>query len=287
MRVLVTGSAGKVGRAAVTALTAAGHRVVPTDLGVPRYGVTGMAPYVRADLADYGQAAGVVQAARPDVIVHAAAIPEGAHDPASVVFGNNTAATFNVVEAAARSGVRRVIYISSETVPGFVSAERPWLPHYLPVDESHPVLPQDAYGLSKAVGESIVAALVRRTDSTAVSIRPTLVLTAAECREYQPLVAADLQNGSFNQWAYVDTEDLGDLIALAAAADTPGHEVVYAAQPDNLTGRPLADIVRDFYGDAAPPLRDLPRPDASAISSAKATALFGWEPKRSWRDHVG
>jgi UDP-glucose 4-epimerase len=286
MRVLVTGSAGKVGRAAVTALAAAGHTVVPTDLGAPRYGVTGMAPYVRADLADYGQAAGVVQAARPEVVVHSAAIPEGAHDPASVVFANNTTATFNMAEAAARCGVRRFIYISSETVPGFVSAERPWLPHYLPVDESHPVEPQDAYGLSKAVGESIVAALVRRTDITAVSIRPTLVLTAAECRDFQPLVAADLRNGSFNQWSYVDTEDLGDLIALAAAADTPAHEVVYAAQPDNLTGRPLADVLADFYGDQAPPLGDLARPDAGAISAAKATALFDWHPKRSWRDHV-
>jgi UDP-glucose 4-epimerase len=286
MRVLVTGSAGKVGRAATAALAAAGHRVVPTDLGAPRYGITGMAPYVRADLTDYGQAVGVVQAARPELIVHAAAIPEGGHDPASVVFANNTAAAFNMAEAAARCGVRRFVYVSSETVPGFVSAERGWLPHYLPVDEDHPVLPQDAYGLSKAVGESIVSALVRRADVTAVSVRPTLVLTAAECREFQPQVAADLRTGSFNQWSYVDTEDLGDLIALAAAADTPGHEVVYAAQPDNLTGRPLADVLRDFYGADAPPLRDLPRPDASAISAARARTLFGWDPKRSWRDHV-
>ena len=61
-------------------------------------------------------------------------------------------------------------------------------------------------------------------------------------------------------------------------ADTAGHEVVYAAQPDNLRGEPLADLVRAAYGDHAPPIHELERPDAGAISIAKARRLFGWEP---------
>lgn len=84
---------------------------------------------------------------------------------------------------------------------------------------------------------------------------------------------------SFNQWTFVDADDLADLILRAAAGDTTGHEVVYAAQPDNLRGEPLADLVAQAYGEGAVPIGALERPDAGAISVAKARRLFGWSPR--------
>ncbi|TQM11296.1 NAD-dependent epimerase/dehydratase family protein [Pseudonocardia kunmingensis] len=289
MRLLVTGARGKVGRRVVAAAQAAGHRVTATDIGAPDYGPAadaGAAPYLRADLTDYGQAIAIVHKARPDVVVHAAGLPDPAHDPAHVVFATNASATFNVAEAMARSGIGRLVYLSSETVPGFVTAERPFVPDYLPVDEEHPVRPQDGYALSKFVGEQICEALVRRSDATAVSVRPSLVVST----EMYPTFVSRLQQAPVrpfpNQWSYVDADDLAGLVVLAAAADTPGHEVVYAAQPDNLLGRPLADLLKQAYGDTAPPLRDLPRPDAGGIAIDKARRVFGWNPKRSWRDHL-
>ena len=65
----------------------------------------------------------------------------------------------------------------------------------------------------------------------------------------------------------------------AAVTATPGHEVVYAAQPDNVLGEPLADLVAQAYGKDAPPVRELERPDSGALSVAKARRLFGWEPR--------
>ncbi|MCW2579850.1 MAG: hypothetical protein JWR82_1451 [Blastococcus sp.] len=287
MRILVTGARGKVGRRVVAAAQAAGHRVVATDLGTPEYGpaTDAAAPrYLRADLVDYGQAIAVVQAARPDVVVHTAGLPDPAHDPAHVVFTTNVAAAFSVAEAVARTGVPRLVYLSSETVPGFVTAERPFLPDYLPVDEDHPLRPQDGYALSKYVGEEICAALVRRADVAAVSIRPSLVLDA----DMYATFVARLQQAPVrpfpNQWSYVDVDDLADLVVLAATATTTGHEVVYAAQPDNLLGLPLADLVRTAYGSGAPPVRPLERADAGGIAIGKARSLFGWNPHRSWRD---
>ena len=53
-------------------------------------------------------------------------------------------------------------------------------------------------------------------------------------------------------------------IMLASVADLPGHEVFYIAAADNLTGRPLADLVRECYGDLVE-LRATDRPDASGI----------------------
>jgi len=285
VRVLVTGSRGKIGSRVVARLAADGHRVIGTDMVMPAYGPP-FEPYLRADLTDYGQAISVVLRVRPDVVVHTAGIPEPSHDPAHVVFATNTQSTFNVAEAVARTRVRRLVYVSSETAPGFVTAERPFLPDYLPVDEDHPLRPQDAYGLSKALGETICDALVRRADATAVSVRPSLVLTPDSYRQLHDRVAADPRAGVFNQWSYVDVDDLAELIALAAVADTAGHEVVYAAQPDNIAGRPLAELTDQVFGPDAPPLRALERPDAGGISIAKARALFGWKPERSWRDHL-
>jgi len=285
MRMLVTGGRGKVGAFAARALHAAGHMVVTTDIGAAAYGPqpAGTLPYLRADLTDFGATIGVVLAARPEVVVHAAGIPGSGHDPAATVFANNTLATFNVTEAVRHTGVERLVYVSSETAPGFVTAERPFIPDYLPVDEAHPRRPQDAYALSKSLGEDICDALVRRSDATAVSIRPSYVWAPSD----YPHVLPPLQQHPercFNYWSYVDVEDLADLIVLAATARTPGHEVVYAAQPDNYLGRPFAALVAEVLGDAAPPLRDLDRDDAAGISVAKARSLLGWSPRRSWRD---
>src|SRR5256714_15565741 len=149
MRVLVTGARGKVGRAAVAALQRAGHETVATDLATPDFDTppAGTAPYVKTDLTDAGQVyalvggASVGEGPRPgpfEAVVHAGAIPApGRHAP-HVVFTNNLSATFNVVEACVRLGVRRLGYISSRTVAGFNFAERPFLPEYPPGEEARP-----------------------------------------------------------------------------------------------------------------------------------------------------
>jgi len=287
MRVLVTGAQGKVGSFAAKAFDAAGHKVVGVDIASPAYGPqpAGTLPYLRADLTDFGAAIGAVHAARPDVIVHAAGIPGPGHDPAAAVFANNTLATYNIAEAVLHTGVARVVYISSETAPGFVTAERPFIPDYLPVDEAHPRRPQDPYALSKSLGEDICDALVARSDATAVSIRPSYVWAP---RDYAHVLSPlqEHPDRHFNYWSYVDVEDLADLIVLAATASTAGHEVVYAAQPDNYVGRPFATLVAEVLGDAAPPLRELDQEDCAGIRTAKARTLLGWLPQRSWRQRL-
>jgi hypothetical protein len=149
-----------------------------------------------------------------------------------------------------------------------------------------PARPQDSYALSKYVGEVICDALVRRADAAVVSVRPSLVVTD----DMYPGLAATMHRAPTrpfpNQWSYADADDLAELVLLAAAGDTTGHEVVYAAQPDNLLGRPLAELLHEAYGDTAPPLRELARPDAGGIAIDKARRLFGWNPRRSWRDHL-
>ena len=285
MRILVTGARGKVGAATVAALHDAGHEVTATDLARPLYEAqSGPVAYVQADLTDPGDAYAVVRG--HDAVVHGAAIPEPTQNTPHTVFRNNLMATFNLVEAAVRFGVPRVVNVSSETVPGFFFPERGFLPDYAPVDEQHPIRPQDPYALSKHFGEQVMDAAVRRSDLTGVSIRPSWVQWEGNyARNLSPALRDPEGSPSASLWAYIDVYDLADALRLAAERDTAGHEVVYIASPDNHAGRPLAALVRHHHGDAIE-LRELDREDASGISIRKARELLGYDPQRSWRDYL-
>jgi UDP-glucose 4-epimerase len=297
MRVLVTGARGKVGRAAVAALQRAGHETVATDLAAPDFDTppAGTAAYVKADLTDAGEVyalvggASVGEGPRPgpfEAVVHAGALPApGRHAP-HVVFGNNLMATFNVVEACVRWGVRRLVNISSETVPGFIFAERPFLPEYLPLDEAHPVRPQDPYALAKLFGEQLCDAAVARSELRCISIRPTWVQNADTYERNLGPFLADRDKASVTGWAYIDADDLAEAIRLAVESDAPGHEVVYIAADDTIGGRDLQATWQAAYPGASTVLRPVSRPDASGIDTAKARTLLGWQPRRSWRDHL-
>src|SRR5687768_3919352 len=222
MRILVTGARGKVGAATVAALTDAGHAVTATDVGRPAFEADRDAvAYKQGDLTDAGDAYAIVRG--HDAVVHAAAIPEPTRNAPHTVFGNNLMATFNTLEAAVRWGVPRFVNLSSETVPGFFFPERPWLPDYLPVDEQHPVRPQDPYATAKHFGEQLMDGAVRRSDITCVSIRPSWVQWEGN---YEENLGPWLREPELSEgfWAYIDAYDLADVIRLAAEARTPGHE---------------------------------------------------------------
>ena len=285
MTTLVTGAHGKVGRAAVQALLDAGQDVLATDLTRSTFDrpVPGTARYYQADLTDAGEAFAVVQGA--DTVVHVAAIPEPGGNPPHVVFQTNLMATFNTIEAAIRFGVKRFVYISSETVPGFFFPERPFLPDYAPVDELHPIRPQDPYALSKAFSEQLMDAAVQRSDIRCISLRPSWVQNEDN---YERNLGPQIRDASVlspNLWSYIDAYDLADAIVLATQSDLPGHEVFYIASPDNVGGRDFGAMLTQYYGDQIE-LRPTDRVDASGISSKKAMQMLGWAPKRSWRDYL-
>lgn len=293
MRVLVTGARGKVGRSLVPHLVAAGHEVTATDLADPAFGPPrpGEPAYVKADLTDAGQVYALISGIsegprhRFDAVVHAGAYPApGRHAP-HVVFGNNVNGVFNVVEACVRLGVPRLVNISSETVLGHMFGDRPQPPDYLPVDEAHPLRPQDPYALAKVFGEQLCDAAVARSDLRCVTIRPSWVQDAGSYTEHLGPMIRERRPMS-NGWAYVDATDLAEAIRLAVECDLSGHEVLFVANPDSVGGVDLHHAWQIAYPESGTIMRPVSRPDAAGISSDKATRLLGWRARRSWRDHL-
>ena len=198
------------------------------------------------DLTDAGAAYALV--AGVDVVVHTAAIPQPIHNAPHVVFGNNMMSTFNLLEASIAGGVRRFVHFSSETVPGFVFAHRPFEPDYLPIDEEHPVRPQDAYATAKWFGELLCDRAVERSDIRCTSIRPSWVQDEGSYERNLGPIVRDPSVLIGNYCSYIDVHDLTDAVVLTIETDLPGHEVFYIASPDTIGGHPLADTVRTHYG---------------------------------------
>jgi nucleoside-diphosphate-sugar epimerase len=254
-----------------------GFDVVNVDL-VPSDGRT---PFRRADLVDLGQTYGCLRDA--DAVVHFAAIPRPTLDVPEVVFRTNVMSTFNLLEAASTLGINRVVYASSVSVLGFPFFARPLAPEYVPIDEAHPLLPQDAYALSKRIGEELAAGFARRGSLTVVSLRfPWIHTPQTFAEQLQPLWQ-DPAAGASNLWSYIDTRDVAEAARLALAAEVAGHVPCFVAASDSFMPIPSRLLVADHYPATA--IQEDLADHASLLSSAKAEALLGFRAKQSWRSY--
>ena len=163
MRILFTGGSGKAGRHIIPMLVEAGHRVLNADL-VP-LDLPGVDNLI-VDLTDPGQVWGALTSyagfdelepgtglPRFDAVVHFAALARILIKPDCETYRVNTLSTYNVMEAAVKLGIPKVIFASSETTYGVCFADGELKPDYIPVDEDHRTVPHDAYAMSKVANE--------------------------------------------------------------------------------------------------------------------------------------
>ncbi len=277
MRVVVTGGSGLAGSAVVNRLVAHGYAVTNVDL-VAGYGP---APFLRADLEDLGQVFGCLRGA--DAVVHFAAIPRPTFDVPEVVFRTNVMAAFNVLEAASALAIRRVVLASSVSVLGFPFHDRPFSPAYVPIDEDHPRHPQDAYALSKHIGEELAVGFARRGMLDVISLRfPWIHSPETFASQVQPLWA-DPAAGASNLWSYVDARDVGEAVRLALSAQVHGHEAFFIAAEDSFMPIASTELVREFHPRTV--IRDGLVGHASLISSAKAERLLAYQARHNWQSY--
>lgn len=273
MKVLVTGSSGRIGQYVVKDLIEAGHEVLGTDLIAPE---EKLAPFLRVDLTDAGEVYQAVVMSEAEAVVHMGAWADAGKVPDSRTYGENVQGTFNLLHACASLGVRRVISASSGQVYGFQKLP----PVYAPVDENHPLRPVNSYALSKAAGEQMADYFVANHSLTILSFRLNGIRTPQELPDQMERINADPSYAVGQLWTRTDVRDAARACRLAIEkADVPSG-------PYNITGRlaldePAEAIIRRVFGDQTEIREDLSA-YLSPISCARAEAAFGYQPQYLW-----
>jgi nucleoside-diphosphate-sugar epimerase len=291
MRIFFTGGSGKAGKHVVTHLAELGHQVTNADLVPLRH------PDVAdlsIDLTDAGETysalAGVARqeelelAQKPgyDAVVHFAAVPAILLTSDAKTYATNVVSTYNLLEAATRLGVRKIIFASSETTYGICFAQGERRPQYVPVDEDHPTVPEDSYAMSKVTNEVTARSFQARTGADVYGLRINNVIEPHEYAELFPAFLTDPSLRRRNVFAYIDTRDLGQMVQRCLEVDGLGYEVFNVANADMSVAATTQEI-RDRFYEGVEARRQM-GPDETFYSIDKARKLVGYAPQHSWRD---
>ena len=292
-RIVFTGGTGKAGKHAVPHLAAKGYSILNVDLKPLDFpGVNTLI----ADMTDSGQVFNALTThfgfdgfddgappRAPDAVVHFAAIPRVLIEPENATFSANVVSTYNVIEAAAKLGVRKIIIASSETTYGVCFAEGDKDFHSFPLDEDYDVDPMDSYGLSKVVNEKTARAFAMRYGIDIYALRIGNVIEPHEYDRF-PAFLADPMSRKRNAWSYIDARDLGEIVHCGLQKDGLGFQVFNAVN-DTIT---LNIPTREFLARHCPGIpitRELGEFEAP-ISNRKTREILGFKEAHDWRKYV-
>ncbi len=292
-RIVFTGGSGKAGQQAVPHLRALGYKVLNVDL--KPLNLPGVNTLI-TDLTDGGQAFnaltthfgfdGFAEGAPPapvDAVVHFAAIPRVMIEPDNKTFLANVASTYNVIEAAMKLGIRKVVIASSETTYGVCFAEGDKDYHQFPLDESYDSDPMDSYGLSKVVNERTARAFAMRYKADIYALRIGNVISPEDYAHF-PGFLADPPSRKRNAWSYIDARDLGQIVHLCLEKDGLGYQVFNAVN-DTITALEPSEAFLAKYAPATPITRRM-GPTEAPMSNRKIREVLGFREAHNWRDYV-
>lgn len=275
MNILVTGGSGRIGRYVVRDLAAAGHTVTNADRA-PLPGLPGS--FLRVDLTDAGDVYQALAYTKSEAVVHLGAWANAGIVPDTRTYGDNVRGAYNLFQACADLGVRRIVNASSAQVYGFAAIT----PLYAPVDEEHPLHPVNSYALAKVAAEQAAAYFVANYGLTILSFRFMGVRMPHEIEAEIAAMAADPASGMWLLWTRTDARDA----ALACRQAVEAEIVPSGAY--NITG---SHVVLDDES-AALLARFCPKTDVRAmegrrspLSCVRAENAFGYRPRFVWTQH--
>jgi nucleoside-diphosphate-sugar epimerase len=218
-------------------------------------------------------------------VVHAGAIP-GDRGDGTTVASTNVLGTWNVHQAAADVGVRRVVSFSSINAQGSVGGLRPT--EYLPVDDDYPHHPMTPYQLSKHLSEEISRSFSERYGMVTLCLRPVYV---AHPRQYEAAgfgTDAFLERWRDDYWAYVDVRDVADAVWRCLRLEGVIHDRYLLAASDTSVDADTRSLVeREFprvpWPSVDPDHYFATDPYRSLVDCHHAQEILGWEARNSWR----
>lgn len=303
MKVLVTGGAGYIGSVATAELIAAGHNVVVVDnlYQGHRAAVHPDAQFVQGDLLDADTCTQLFATHKGiDAVMHFASytlVGESMQHPAKYL-RDNTVAGVNLIDAAAKAGVGRIIVSSTANL--FDE------PESMPIEPDNKIVPGSPYGESKHILERTLywyerihgikyACLryfnaaggtpTRGEDHTPeLHLIPVVLQVALGQRESITLFGGDYptRDGTCVR-DYVHIVDLAQahILALDGIARL-GSRKYNLGNGDGFTNLEVVEAARRITGHAIPCTIGARRPGDPAIliaSAAKIRAELGWQPQ--------
>nr|WP_255502180.1 NAD(P)-dependent oxidoreductase [Algoriphagus sp. AK58] len=219
-----------------------------------------------------------------DAVVHFAAVPRILIKPDNETFRVNTVGTYNVIEAAVKLGIKKIIIASSETTYGICFSDGKTDPKYLPLDEHYDVDPMDSYGLSKVVNEQTARSFQRRTGVDIYALRIGNVIEPHEYETLFPYYFKHPEVRRRNAFCYIDARDLGQIVDLCLQKDGLGYQVFNAGNDHNGAIIPSRELAERFF-PGVPLTRELEEHEA-LFSNRKIREVLGFKEQHNWRKYV-
>jgi UDP-glucose 4-epimerase len=300
-RVLVAGGLGFIGSNLAIRLVDLGVEVTVVDALIPEHGgnrfnVDPVKDRIRVEIADLrDQPAMERVVAGQDVVFNLAgqvSHVDSMSDPAGDL-ELNYRAQLTLLEACRKGNPgARIVFTASRQQYG--------KPHYLPVDEQHPLDPVDVNGVNKTAAEACLLVYHRAHGLPVCSLRLTntygprmqmrhprqgfaswFIRLAVEGSEIQ-LYGSGSALRDFN---YVD--DAIDALLIAGTAEQANGQIYNLGHPEPTSVRAFAETLLEAAGSGS--LRDVPFPEERAridvgsvyADFGKIRAELGWEPKTS------
>jgi UDP-glucose 4-epimerase len=302
MKLLVTGGAGYIGSVVAHQLLQRGHEVaVLDDLSRGhRAAVPDDARFLEVGLTDAARTREAL-AEGFDGVLHFAAlalVEESVQHPERYHRGNFVG-TLNLVDAMREHGIKRLVFSSTCATYGE--------PEQVPMPETLPTNPVNAYGNSKLAIDRMLGDECRANGLGAISLRyfnvagasdrfgedhypethliPLVLQAAAGTREKVSVFGTDYptEDGTAVR-DYIHVEDLGRAHLLALDAIEPGRHVVYnLGNGLGFSVRQVIEAARKVTGREIPVSEEPRRPGDPArlvASSERIRAELGWAPEK-------
>mgnify|MGYP000439321941 CR=1 FL=1 len=300
-KVLVTGGTGRLARYIIDYLLQRDYQVTAFDIASPdpeRFpkGVQ----FIKGNLTSLEDNMRAISLSNADAIVHLGAIahdtalqPESARIqrmPEDETMRVNTMGTYYLMDAARRFHVKTVVAASSYYVLGlgFRISRNPFKVEYLPIDEEHPLRPEDSYSLSKLINEETLKAFSLAYGIRTVAFRLNGVDYPFQRHMYQYGIDPEARptyvggpTGTTHQ--YIDPRDAAQAFHLALEADHLDRFEAFYLHTDSRHREDTRLVIERHWPDMKDMAAHLEGTEG-IITAKKLREKLGYQPLYSWRN---